>query len=69
MLVVLVVELALITPPLGINVFIIRGLVPHVPLSTIFKGVLPFCVALVALIALIISVPAIATFLPDLADI
>lgn len=66
-LVVLVVELALITPPLGINVFIIRGIVPEVPLARIFAGVLPFCVALVALIALIIAVPATATFLPELA--
>lgn len=66
-LVVLVVELALITPPLGINVFIIRGIAPHVPLARIFAGVLPFCLALVALIILIIAVPSIATFLPNLA--
>ena len=66
-LVVLVVELALIPPPLGINVFIIRGIAPHVPLARIFAGVLPFCLALVALIILIIAVPSIATFLPDLA--
>ena len=67
-LVVLVVELALITPPLGMNVFIIRGVVPHVPLSQIFAGVLPFCIALIALIVLIIAVPSIATFLPELAN-
>ena len=66
-LVVLVVELALITPPLGINVFIIRGLVPHVPLTQIFKGVLPFCIALLALIALVIAVPQIVTVLPQAA--
>lgn len=66
-LVVLVVELALITPPLGMNVFIIRGVADNVPLSTIFAGVLPFCIALVALILLIIAVPSIATFLPELA--
>lgn len=66
-LVVLVVELALITPPLGMNVFIIRGVAENVPLSTIFAGVLPFCIALVALIVLIIAVPGIATFLPEIA--
>ena len=66
-LVVLVVELALITPPLGMNVFIIRGVASNVPLSTIFAGVLPFCIALVALIVLIIAVPSIATFLPEMA--
>lgn len=67
-LVVLVVELALITPPLGINVFIIRGLVPEVPLTRIFAGVLPFCIALITLIALVIAVPSVATFLPELAS-
>ncbi|WP_439144068.1 TRAP transporter large permease [Planktotalea sp.] len=67
-LVVLVVELALITPPLGMNVFIIRGVVPHVPLSQIFAGVMPFCIALIALIVLIIAVPSVATFLPELAN-
>jgi len=67
-LVVLVVELALITPPLGMNVFIIRGVVPHVPLSQIFVGVMPFCIALIALIVLIIAVPSVATFLPELAN-
>ncbi|WP_375266119.1 TRAP transporter large permease [Planktotalea sp.] len=67
-LVVLVVELALITPPLGMNVFIIRGVVPHVPLSQIFAGVMPFCIALVALIVLIIAVPSVATVLPELAS-
>ena len=66
-LVVLVVELALITPPLGMNVFIIRGVADNVPLSTIFAGVLPFCIALVALIVLIVAVPDIATFLPEIA--
>ncbi len=67
-LVVLVVELALITPPLGMNVFIIRGVVPHVPLSQIFAGVMPFCIALVALIVLVIAAPSVATFLPELAS-
>ena len=66
-LVVLVAELALITPPLGINVFVIRGIAPTVPLARVFKGVMPFCVALVVLIALIIAFPDIATFLTDIA--
>ncbi len=67
-LVVLVVELALITPPMGINVFVIRGISKDVPLSQIFIGVLPFCVALLAMIVLVIAAPGLATFLPELAS-
>ena len=66
-LVVVVVELALITPPMGINVFVIKGLAKDTPLSEIFLGVWPFCVALVLLIVLIIAFPSIVTFLPELA--
>jgi len=57
---VLGVELALITPSMGISLFPIRGLVPRVPLSRIFAGVLPFYIALFAM-------PSIATILPELA--
>jgi C4-dicarboxylate transporter, DctM subunit len=66
-LVVVVVELALITPPMGINVFVIKGLAKDTPLIEIFRGVWPFCVALLVLIALIIAFPSIVTFLPELA--
>ena len=66
-LVVMVVELALITPPMGINVFVIRGLVDDLPLGEVFIGVMPFCAALLVLIGLIVAFPGIATFLPELA--
>ncbi len=66
-LVVIAVELALITPPLGINVFVIKGLADDVSLLEVFKGVLPFCIALLLLIALVIAFPGLATFLPRLA--
>jgi len=61
-LVVLVVELALITPPMGINVFVIKGISKDVPLSQVFIGVLPFCIALLAMIALVIALPELVTF-------
>lgn len=67
-LVVIAVELALITPPLGINVFVIKGLADDVTLLEVFKGVLPFCIALLLLIALVIAFPGLATFLPELAS-
>jgi C4-dicarboxylate transporter DctM subunit len=60
--VVIVVELALITPPMGINVFVIRGLAPDVQLATIFRGVIPFCLALLVVLALMVIFPSIATF-------
>ena len=65
-LVVIVVELALITPPLGINVFVIKGMAAKVTLAQVFAGVLPFCLALVALIVLVIAVPEVVLFLPNL---
>ena len=64
-IVVMVVELGLITPPVGMNVFIIKGMAPEVPLSKIYKGVLPFVIAQILLITLIVFVPEIATWLPS----
>ncbi len=64
-IVVMVVELGLITPPVGMNVFIIKGMAQEVPLSKIYKGVLPFVIAQVALIALIVYFPEIALYLPS----
>lgn len=63
--VVMVVELGLITPPIGMNVFIIKGIAPDVPLGTIYVGVLPFVVAQVILIALIVGFPFLALWLPS----
>ncbi len=63
-IVVMVVELGLITPPVGMNVFIIKGMAPDVPLSRIYAGVLPFVVAEVFLIALLVVFPGLATWLP-----
>ncbi len=62
---VIVLEMGLIDPPVGINVFIVKGLVPDVPITEIFKGVLPFWIAMGACIAILIMFPQIATFIPD----
>lgn len=62
---VIVLEVGLITPPVGLNVFVIKGAVPDVPLTTIFKGVWPFMIAAVACIVIIIFFPQIALFLPS----
>ncbi|MGE0331787.1 MAG: TRAP transporter large permease [Ramlibacter sp.] len=63
-LVVIVVELGLITPPVGMNVFIVKALVPEVGMWRVFAGVAPFVVANVLCLTMVIAFPAIATFLP-----
>jgi len=65
-IIVRVVEVGQITPPVGINVFIIKGVAKDVPLETIFKGIVPFLIADVCHIALLLAVPQLATFLPGL---
>ncbi|SEG65730.1 TRAP transporter large permease [Marinobacterium lutimaris] len=63
--VVMTVELGLITPPVGMNVFIIDNLTKNVKITTIFKGVLPFVLVDVLRLALIVAFPAIVLFLPE----
>lgn len=65
-LVVLVSEIGLITPPIGMNVFVVKSVLPEVPLGRIFRGVTPYIVALVTGLVLVITFPGIATFLPGL---
>ena len=62
---VIVLEMGLIDPPVGINVFIVKGLVPDVPMSEIFAGIVPFWFAMMVCIAILIVFPEIATFIPD----
>ncbi|MFC1942305.1 TRAP transporter large permease [Chloroflexota bacterium] len=64
--IVLMVEMAAITPPVGLNVYVIKGVAPDVPLGTIFKGIWPFVGALVVCTGLLVVFPQIATFLPQL---
>lgn len=58
-------ELALITPPIGMNVFVISGMTEDVPMHTIFRGVWPFVLALIATEAILIAFPQISLFLPN----
>jgi tripartite ATP-independent transporter DctM subunit len=62
---VIVLEMGLIDPPVGINVFIVKGLVPDVPMTEIFKGVLPFWFAMMVCIAILIIFPDIALIIPN----
>jgi TRAP-type C4-dicarboxylate transport system permease large subunit len=65
-MIVLVAEMGVITPPVGVNVFVIKGIAPDIPLHHIFRGILPFLFALIALTGLLMIFPKIATFLPSL---
>ena len=58
-------ELGLITPPVGLNLFVINGIAPDIDLRTILKGALPFMLCMVLGIVLLCLFPEIATWLPD----
>jgi TRAP-type C4-dicarboxylate transport system permease large subunit len=58
--------MGVITPPVGVNVFVIKGIAPDIPLERIFRGILPFLAALIVFTILLIIFPEIATFLPGL---
>jgi C4-dicarboxylate transporter DctM subunit len=60
------VELGLITPPVGLNVFIIHGIASDVPMSETFKGVLPFLAVELLRVGLLLGFPAIVLILPQL---
>lgn len=59
------VEMAQITPPIGINVFILNGMAPDVNMYDIFKGIVPFLLCMMLCVALIIIFPQIALYLPQ----
>ena len=62
-------EIALITPPVGLNVFVIKGIVGGLMRTeTIFKGILWFLVADIIVVALMIAFPGITLWLPGLLD-
>lgn len=65
-LMVLVQELGLVTPPVGLNVFVLAGVAKDVPMSTIFRGVIPFVVAMIIFVVILVAVPQISLFLPNM---
>ncbi len=63
-LVVIVIEIGLITPPVGMNVFVIATMAKDIPLNTIFRGIWPFFWAQILTLALVVAFPIIALWLP-----
>jgi tripartite ATP-independent transporter DctM subunit len=64
--VVVAIEIGLITPPIGMNVYAIAGMFPEVPITTAFRGVIPFLIADITRVVILMFIPATALFLPSL---
>jgi tripartite ATP-independent transporter DctM subunit len=64
-LLVVILEMSLISPPLGLNVFVVKGISDGVPMGEIFKGILPFWAAMLVCAAILIAFPDIALLLPE----
>jgi tripartite ATP-independent transporter DctM subunit len=64
-MVIIMMEMSLITPPVGVNVFVIKGVAKDVPMYTIFRGIWPFWVAMLVCLAILSVLPQIAMFLPN----
>lgn len=65
-MIVVVTQMGVITPPVGVNVYVVGGMARDVPLEKVFRGSLPFLVVLVVAAAVLTAFPQIATFLPGL---
>lgn len=65
-LLVLMMEAGLITPPVGLNIYTIAGIAKDVPMGTIFRGAMPFLLSVIATAIILTLFPQIATYLPSL---
>ena len=65
-MVVIVLEMGLLSPPVGVNVFVVKGVAPDVPLNTIFRGIWPFWFAMLLTLVILVIFPRIALFLPGI---
>ncbi len=62
---VIVLEMGLISPPVGVNVFVVKSIAEDVPMGQIFAGIIPFWIAMGVCLAIIVAFPEIALFLPN----
>jgi C4-dicarboxylate transporter DctM subunit len=65
-IVILMCEIALITPPVAFNIYVVKGVAPHIPLEDIIVGILPFITRDLFIVAILIAFPQIALWLPSL---
>jgi tripartite ATP-independent transporter DctM subunit len=64
--IVLISQIAVVTPPVGVNVYVTKGIVPDVPIAKIFRGTFPFLVAMVILLGIVLIFPNMIMWLPNL---
>ena len=64
-MIVITLEMGLISPPVGLNIFVVKGVAPDVPVHRMFRGIVPFWLALLTVLILIALVPDLATVLPS----
>jgi len=62
---VIILEMALISPPVGMNVFVVKGVAPDVPMRDIYIGILPFWIAMMICLVILVAFPQISLFLPN----
>ena len=62
--IVLISQIAVVTPPVGINVYVIKGIAQDVPIEDIFRGTFPFLVAMVVLLGGVLLFPELVLWLP-----
>lgn len=63
---VVVIEIGMITPPIGLNVFVLHGVAPDIPLSTIFRGIIPFFLADLGRLTILVAFPTLTLWLPKM---
>ena len=64
-MIVITLEMGLISPPVGLNIFVVKSVAPDVPVHRMFRGIVPFWLAMLAALILIALLPDLATFLPN----
>ncbi len=62
---VVILEMALISPPVGMNVFVVKGVERDVPMRDIYAGILPFWAAMMACLIVLVAFPQLSLFLPN----
>jgi TRAP-type C4-dicarboxylate transport system permease large subunit len=67
-LIVMVIQIGLISPPVGMNLFVLNALLPNVGLGAIFRGVWPMVVVLIITLGILLAFPGISLWLPSMMD-
>jgi TRAP-type C4-dicarboxylate transport system permease large subunit len=62
---VIVIEIGMIAPPIGLNVFVVQSLARDIPMKTVYQGIMPFFYALLATLALLLAFPPLTMWLPQ----